>query len=245
MKTTEEKEASLLAKNIQNRRIQLGFTSAEKLAEASNISVSAIKKVESGINFPRMKTLIAIANALNCTFSDLFKSKQDENINSLTTIVRNQELEIEKLKNLLNSLHYKSDSVISDEQKMKKFSKTLKNQAHLPWLQDLDLSQFDQQQLKKASKAFDYVLTSQKESGINLEDYNTSEKWQLLLRKYQIKEKSTPNLNEMLFILIAKYLDSNRVKMESITAFAIDPVKVLDDWLQKKYDNFKKHGIDT
>lgn len=120
MKTTEEKEARLLAKNIQDRRKKQGFSSAEAFAEAAGLSASVIKKIESGINFPRQKTLIAIANALECGISDLFERKENtasKSVQALADIIEEQQKEIDQAKEvieILNSIKEVSPNVLAD-----------------------------------------------------------------------------------------------------------------------------------
>ena len=65
----------LLVENIKYYRSLLGYTQ-EKLAEAANISKSAIGQIEIGRNTPSFKHLIAIAEALQIE-PDLLLKKRD------------------------------------------------------------------------------------------------------------------------------------------------------------------------
>ena len=60
---------SIIAKNIKYLREKKGYTQ-EQLAEAANLSVSHVSKVESGQRRIGMKSYLAILNALNVKEED-------------------------------------------------------------------------------------------------------------------------------------------------------------------------------
>lgn len=62
----------LVGRNIAERRKHMGF-SQDKLAEALEISASALSRIESGQATPRFERLEELANILQCEVADLFR----------------------------------------------------------------------------------------------------------------------------------------------------------------------------
>jgi len=84
-----------LGKKIKEFRQLKGFTQ-ESFAEALGISVTAMSKIETGMNFPSADTIEKITKALNVTSSELFTFKENLNtIDAYSQII----LELDKIKN--------------------------------------------------------------------------------------------------------------------------------------------------
>lgn len=62
----------LVGRNIAERRKRQGF-SQDRLAEALDISASALSRIESGQATPRFERLEELANILQCEVADLFR----------------------------------------------------------------------------------------------------------------------------------------------------------------------------
>lgn len=65
-----------LGLNIRARRKELGMTQ-EQLAEKLGVGHQALSRIEQGHMAPKMDRLPALAEALQCTVSDLFRNKAD------------------------------------------------------------------------------------------------------------------------------------------------------------------------
>lgn len=65
-----------LGEKIRSRRKQLGLTQ-EQLAEMLGVGHQALSRIEQGHMAPKMDRLPAIAQALQCTVADLFRSPDD------------------------------------------------------------------------------------------------------------------------------------------------------------------------
>jgi len=76
---TKEKVRSILGKNIISRRIALGWDQLD-LAEKSNLSIGVIRKLELGPKEGSPEARQAIANALNCSISDLYREPSKEKL---------------------------------------------------------------------------------------------------------------------------------------------------------------------
>ncbi|MCK5155218.1 MAG: helix-turn-helix transcriptional regulator [Spirochaetales bacterium] len=90
----------LLIENIKYYRSLLGYTQAQ-LAEAANVSKSAIGQIESGKNTPSFELQINIANALQIEPHLLLKVRKyptDDNIPDPMQLVAEMKLLIEKNK---------------------------------------------------------------------------------------------------------------------------------------------------
>lgn len=98
---------SIIAKNIKYLREKKGYTQ-EQLAEAANLSVSHVSKVEAGQRRIGMKSYLAILNALNVNEEDFVSlvaiGKSDNYIEKIQEILHGCN-EGEK-KFLLNILTY-------------------------------------------------------------------------------------------------------------------------------------------
>lgn len=66
-----------LAERIRERRKSLGLTQ-EKLAERAGLSVNFLAQLEISDKTPSLKTLVALADALETDISDLFASSSQE-----------------------------------------------------------------------------------------------------------------------------------------------------------------------
>lgn len=69
---TKEKKRSILGQNIVSRRRARGW-SQEKLAEKAGVSIGVIKKIELGPKEGSPEAREAVARALGCTVSDLYR----------------------------------------------------------------------------------------------------------------------------------------------------------------------------
>lgn len=65
-----------LGKKISSRRKKLGMTQ-EQLAEKLGVVHQALSRIEQGHTAPKMDRLPAIAQALQCTVSDLFRDEAE------------------------------------------------------------------------------------------------------------------------------------------------------------------------
>ena len=65
-----------LGQKIRLRRKKLGMTQ-EELAEKLGVVHQALSRIEQGHTAPKMDRLPAIAKALQCTVSDLFRDESD------------------------------------------------------------------------------------------------------------------------------------------------------------------------
>lgn len=63
-----------LGANIRSRRKELGLTQ-EQLAEKIGVGHQALSRIENGSMAPKMDRLPALAYALQCTVSDLFRDE--------------------------------------------------------------------------------------------------------------------------------------------------------------------------
>ncbi len=87
-----------LSKNLKRLRLSKGLTQAA-LAELMDISVISIQSWESGRNWPRLKSIQRLAEALGCTEADLMR---DNNQKSAGEVADQKEV----MKEALESLAY-------------------------------------------------------------------------------------------------------------------------------------------
>lgn len=69
-------QTAKLGKKICSRRKKLGMTQ-EQLAERLGVVHQALSRIEQGHTAPKMDRLPAIAKALQCTVSDLFRDEAE------------------------------------------------------------------------------------------------------------------------------------------------------------------------
>lgn len=70
-----EKRIKALARNVQNRRRELGFTQSDMM-HLHGIDLRYYRRIEAGETNPTYKTLHHLACALECTIEDLVRLKQ-------------------------------------------------------------------------------------------------------------------------------------------------------------------------
>ena len=75
MKSAKDKTLVYIGKRMRALRQALGLTQAE-VAEAADIETSFYGQVERGANVPSLKTLMAVARALNAAPADLLPSAE-------------------------------------------------------------------------------------------------------------------------------------------------------------------------
>ena len=76
MATHPTSQTAQLGKKIRIMRKQLGLTQ-EQLAEILGVGHQALSRIEQGHMAPKMDRLPALAEALQCTVSDLFRPDDD------------------------------------------------------------------------------------------------------------------------------------------------------------------------
>lgn len=75
---TEESLTRQLGKHIRSRRRQLELTQ-EQLAEMIGVGHQALSRIESGKMAPKMDRLPSLAQSLQCSVADLFRSQDTQN----------------------------------------------------------------------------------------------------------------------------------------------------------------------
>lgn len=76
MKSDPTSQTVQLGRKIRTRRKQLGMTQ-EQLAEMLGVGHQAMSRIEQGHMAPKMDRLPALAQALQCTVSELFRTADD------------------------------------------------------------------------------------------------------------------------------------------------------------------------
>lgn len=83
----EEKEQATMAELIKKHRIEQGFTQTQ-LCEATGISISTLKKYETGLRHPKAEQLQRIAEALGISDKEFIPIKVKNRRDILMTIMQ-------------------------------------------------------------------------------------------------------------------------------------------------------------